>query len=515
VGRIQVGHTAMLPVPSPDGKTLYVCNRFNNDVSVIDLPARKELGRIPVQREPVAAALITDGRFLLVANLLPVGPADAEKVAAVVSVVDTAAGRVAKELQLPDGSTSLNEIRISPDGRYAVVTHILSRHHLPADQVERGWMNANALTILDLGSMTILNTVLLDDLDPGAANPWGVAWSPDGATLVVAHAGTHEVSIIDFSALVVKLVKLPVALDTLTPAGYGRAARVQADVPNDLTFLAGLRKRIKLPESDRGPRAVAMVGTKAYVANYFSDTLSILDIADAQPKVESIPLGPKRGMNIVRKGELYFHDATLCRQGWQSCSTCHSGGARVDGLNWDLTNDGVGNPKNTRSLLLAHKTPPAMSLGVRETAEMAVRAGIRTILFADQPEQVSAAIEEHLKSLKPVPSPYLAHGKLSKAARRGQRVFQQAGCARCHPPRLFTDLQHYDVGSSGRFDPPGEKFDTPTLIELWRTAPYLHDGSAATIRDVLTSRNPHDQHGRTTNLSETEIEDVCAYLLSL
>jgi YVTN family beta-propeller protein len=311
------------------------------------------------------------------------------------------------------------------------------------------------------------------------------------------------------------LVKLPVALDTLTPAGYGRAARVQADVPNDLTFLAGLRKRIKLPESDRGPRAVAMVGSKAYVANYFSDTLSVLDVADAHPTVESIPLGPNREMNIVRKGELYFHDATLCRQGWQSCSTCHPGGARVDGLNWDLPNDGIGNPKNTRSLLLAHKTPPAMSLGVRDTAEMAVRAGLNHILFAQQPETVPAAIDEYLKSLKPVPSPYLVHGSLSKAARRGQRVFQHAGCAGCHPPGLFTDLQHYDVGSLGRFDQPGDKFDTPTLIELWRTAPYLHDGSAARVRDVLTSRNLHDQHGRTSRLSEAELEDLCAYLLSL
>ena len=43
-------------------------------------------------------------------------------------------------------------------------------------------------------------------------------------------------------------------------------------------------------------------------------------------------------------------------------------------LNWDLLNDGVGNPKNTRSLLLAHKTPPAMFLGVRANAEAAVRA---------------------------------------------------------------------------------------------------------------------------------------------
>ena len=85
----------MAPVLSPDGKTLFVCNRFDNDISLIDLETGKEQCRIPVQREPVAAAISRDGRFLLVANLLHTGPADAELVAAVVSVIDTAARKVA------------------------------------------------------------------------------------------------------------------------------------------------------------------------------------------------------------------------------------------------------------------------------------------------------------------------------------------------------------------------------------------------------------------------------------
>jgi hypothetical protein len=48
-----------------------------------------------------------------------------------------------------------------------------------------------------------------------------------------------------------------------------------------------------------------------------------------------------------------------------------------------------------------------------------------------------------------------------------------------------------------------------------RTAPYLHDGSAATVRDVVTMRNRHDRHGKTSNLTAQEIDDLCAYLLSL
>ena len=212
---------------------------------------------------------------------------------------------------------------------------------------------------------------------------------------------------------------------------------------NDLSFLAGLRERRPLPAGDLGPRAVVVVGRRAYAANYFSDTLSVLELDSRHSQAETIPLGPKPRMTAARQGELYFHDARICLQGWQSCASCHPGDARVDGLNWDLLNDGIGNPKNTRSLLLAHKTPPAMSLGVRETAETAVRAGIRHILFTVQPPEVAEAIDAYLKSLKPVPSPHLVNGRLSPAARRGQQLFRskETGCAECHPPPLFTDLK--------------------------------------------------------------------------
>lgn len=514
LAQIKVGHSACAPVPTSDGKTLLLCNRFNNSVSVIDLQARKELRRIKVQREPVAADVTPDGKYLLVANALPACRADISPVAAVVSVIDLAAGQVIKELALPNGSSSVCDLRISPDGKYAALTHILSRYPMPTTQLERGWMNTNAKTLIDLSCMEILNTVLLDNLDRGAANPWGIAWSANSATLVVAHAGTHELSVIDFPTLLAKLAKIPVALDKNVPY-VPSASHVQADVPNDLGFLLGVRRRIKLPSTDRGPRAVVMAGSKICAANYFSDSLSIIDTATDPAKVESICLTPSLEMSQVRKGEFYFHDASICFQGWQSCASCHPGGGRVDGLNWDLLNDGVGNPKNTKSLLLAHRTPPAMSLAARDSAEAAVRAGIEHILFSAQPEEVAQAIDAYLKSLTPEPSPYRVNGHFSAAAERGQKVFKRAGCAACHPAGLFTDLHSYDVGTRGRFDKATDRFDTPTLVELWRTASYLHDGSAVTVREIFTDRNPQDRHGRTSQLSPQQIDDLCAYLLSL
>jgi cytochrome c peroxidase len=58
------------------------------------------------------------------------------------------------------------------------------------------------------------------------------------------------------------------------------------------------------------------------------------------------------------------------------------------------------------------------------------------------------------------------------------------------------------------------EFDTPTLVEIWRTATYLYDGRAVTIEEVLTKYNPGDKHGTTSNLTKGEISDLTEFVLS-
>jgi len=509
VKSIPVGHTPLSPVVSPDGKTLYVCNQFSNSVSVIDLAAGKEAVVIRVPREPVDAALTPDGRWLLVANLLPAGPANVDYVAATISIIDTVSRKPVKHVSLPNGSTAIQGICLSPDGRYAYAVHIQAHFQLVTIQLDRGWMNINALSVIDVEKQNRVHTVVLDEQDLAAANPWDVACTSDGRRLIVSHAGTHELSVIDRAALHARLEKR---------IGFGiaperRSAFQTGLPPPDFRLLAGLRSRVKL--EGNGPRGLAMAGSKVYAAEYFSDSLGVLDLgAGAKESARSLALGPSRPMTLERQGEMLFHDASRSFQQWQSCSTCHTGEGRADGLNWDLLNDGILNPKNTKSLLLAHQTPPAMISGVRDRAETAVRTGFKFILFTPRPEDQTLAVDAYLKSLQPVSSPYLVNGKLSPAAERGKRVFQKAGCASCHPPPWYTDLRKSDVGT-GTGNEAGREFDTPTLIEIWRTAPYLYDGRAVAIRDVLTRENPKDAHGVTSRLTPREIDDLAEFVLSL
>jgi cytochrome c peroxidase len=84
----------------------------------------------------------------------------------------------------------------------------------------------------------------------------------------------------------------------------------------------------------------------------------------------------------------------------------------------------------------------------------------------------------------------------------------------CHTGQAYTNMNKYDVGT-GTVQDDNRKYDTPTLIEVWRTAPYLHDGRAVTIQEVLTKFNENDRHGRTSGLTDKEIEDLTAFVLSL
>ncbi|MFC1551255.1 cell surface protein [Candidatus Latescibacterota bacterium] len=523
-GMVEIGHTPCSPVLSFGGDKLFVCNRFGNTVSVIDAARMTEIAQIPMMREPVACALTPDGKYLYVANHLPTNNQIDEYVVdggymdikgysynsmyaakSVVVVVDTETYKLAAIIQLPKGANALRGICASPDGKHVYVTHILANYLVPTEKIDHGSINRNVLSVIDAEEMEYVDTVSLDDIDCGASNPWGVSCSPDGEYICAAHAGTHEISIINRREFHAKLDRthsqaIPGTNELITYAS------------DNLNFLRGIRRRIRL--NGNGPRGIAVTGRNIFAAEYFSDSLGSIDLYSGEtPEVNSFALGPDQPLSPARKGELLFNDADICFQKWQSCASCHPDG-RQDGLTWDLLNDGAGNPKSTKSLLLSHDTPPSMVTGIRAGAEIAVRAGIEHILFARRPEHEALAIDEYLKSMKKVPSPYLENGKLNKYAKRGRRIFKEAGCAECHPPPYYSDMKKYDVGT-GWGEGKNIEFDTPTLIEMWRTAPYLYDGRADTMYKVLRTYNRYELHGKTLNLNLYEINDLNEFILSL
>lgn len=507
--KFRAGHYPTAPVLSLDESKLYISNRLIDQVAVWELKSRKKLASIKATREPIAAVLSKDGKFLFVSNHLPNGAANVERMTSHIDVISTDTFKQVKSIELPNGAIDLREMAISNNGKWVFVPSIFARFLVPTNQIERGWINTHALNIIDVEKQELYHTVLLDDVDLGAANPWGVVTSDDDKYLFVAHNATHEVSVINFDALLKKLSTVPVRKKGQSLDDY---EVMEKNPANDLSFLTGVRQRVRL--EGIGPRGIDVQGSKVYVAQYFSDDLGVVDFEEPEDCFAyKVSLGPRKKMDIVRTGEMYFHDASICFQQWQTCSTCHPD-ARTDAVNWDLLNDGIGNPKSTKSMLFAHVTPPSMITGIRARAEVAVRAGIRHIQFSVPLESRAKPIDAYLRSLRPIPSPYLVNGELSRKAQKGRDIFVKSDCLYCHSGKYFTNLKKYDVGT-GEGSEKGKKFDTPSLIELYRTRPYLYDGRAADLHEVFTKFNKDDKHGVTSNLTEEELDCLIEYLNSL
>ena len=496
------GHTPVAPVLSPDEQTLYLCNRFNNEVVVLDLKNGKIAKRFQVVREPNSLAISNDGFNLFVGNLLPADLSNSSKVSSEISIIDLQQGSV-KNLKLPNGSNSIGAITISADARFVYITHILGRFQVPTTQVERGWINTNALSIIDVEKKELFATVLLDDVELGFANPLAIGCSPDGKSLLVTSFGGSDLSIINRT----ELHRMVESINT--QAGQNSS---YGGLTNDLAFMHKInRQRIKLP--GYGPNSLVIIDNDVYITEYYSGTLAKLSLEKkATSPVMQIALAEKETSdNMVRYGEMLFNSSELCFQKWQSCLSCHPDG-RADGLNWDLMNDGIGNPKNTKSMLLSHQTPPAMWLGIRANAEVGVRAGMRFIQFTTVDELQAQAIDIYLKSLKPEVSPYLVNNKLSSNSTRGKKIYSREGCVVCHPAPLYTDMKKYEVDYVGSNSDKGKEFDTPTLVEVWRTAPWLHDGSAKTMDDLIKAHNPF---ATSKELDKKERAELAEYVLSL
>ncbi|MBC8248729.1 MAG: hypothetical protein H8E90_03535 [Anaerolineales bacterium] len=242
-----------------------------------------------------------------------------------------------------------------------------------------------------------------------------------------------------------------------------------------------------------------------------------------------IPLPP-----ALLNGKRLFHtsdDPRLARAQWISCNTCHFEGEQ-DGRTWFF---GFAGPRNTTSLLGMIQTYP-----LRWSGEWDESADSE---FANRKENFGSGLIDgemncslspsdcvnlppnqgrsydldclalFIDSLLPPPSP----GPPSEAALRGQAIFNRAdtACATCHPAPFYTDLKTNDVGTATSDERIGPVYDTPTLRGLYDSAPYFHDGSAATLYDALIRPSPGNEHDVSGLLSEAETQDLIAFLLAL
>ncbi|MBN2549402.1 MAG: hypothetical protein JXB15_09610 [Anaerolineales bacterium] len=564
LAEIPVGLYPLSVAVSPSGLQAYTANQGGDSLSVIALPAGVVTGTIPLGDRPSGVAASPDGRLLAVSETGDdrVRLLDAQGLATVllIPVADRPYG-----------------LAFTPDSRRLLVTHLLSgqatlltvqpyRSLLPLVSAgsNAGVPEPLPASLLESPAPIIFSATLATW--PQVAPAPGAAISADGARAYLAQTMANglgyntgfdtsvfpKVSTLNLLTLSHQLdehISLP---ETDRPVGLpwdialargGQELWVVNSASNDLSVIdlsnpTRPRRQANIPVGDN-PRGIAISpdGASAYVNNTLAGTVSLIDAASYLVTevitVTTLPLPPA----MLHGKRLYFSSAQpeLAMAAWISCNTCHVEG-EADGRTWKLQYLGEVPPgqqpvitRNTTSLLGMIETYP-----LRWSAEWDESADSE---FSVRFEQFgSGLIPEGMNPTLGPPNqgrsydldclamfidslevPPRAH-TLTEQERRGQAIFESPGtqCAVCHPAPLYTDLLQHDVGTA---DGPGEWFgpliDTPSLRFLFDSAPYLHDGSAASMLEVLTVKNPADQHGLTSHLTPPELQDLIAYLLSL
>jgi len=300
----------------------------------------------------------------------------------------------------------------------------------------------------------------------------------------------------------------------------------------------------------RAPEGVAFSsnGRTLYVHNFLDRTVGRYDVTNviAQRATTATDLGAVTTVanellapNVLQ-GKRLFYDAAddrLARDNYMSCASCHNDGG-TDGRVWDLTgfNEGLRNTIELRGRAgmgdgLLHWTGNfdevqdfegqirALAGGTGLMSDAAFNTGTRSQPLGDPKAGISAdldALAAFVASLTVAPSsPYRAGG-FSAQAQQGRTIFANLGCGSCHAGASFTDsplgVRHnvgtIYAGSGNRLGVPVDGFDTPSLLGTWGTAPYLHDGSAASLDAAIAAHNDSAP-------TPTELAALAAFLREL
>lgn len=297
--------------------------------------------------------------------------------------------------------------------------------------------------------------------------------------------------------------------------------------------------------------ALSANGTQLYIHNFMSRSITQVDISQLlYTRLPSYSVVGTQGVVDVDAlsadvllGKQLFYDAAddrLARDNYMSCAACHSEGGD-DGRVWDLSAFGEG-LRNTISLIGKGSGHGLLHWSGNFDEVQDFEGQIRSLaggsgLMTDTSFNVSEyslgtakagyssdldALAAYVESLTtPESSPYRPIAGLSSEAVDGQQLFAEHNCASCHSGSVTTDSAtgvRHNVGtisldSGERLGGFLDGIDTPSLFGLWNTAPYLHDGSAETIKDAIEAHSglllaPGDSDKLEAFLKEIDVSDI-------
>jgi DNA-binding beta-propeller fold protein YncE len=494
------------------GDRLVVANSGSSDASILSVTPLKELSRLAAGREPYAVASSADGTLAYVVNRLAVTLAPLTPPFAELTVVDPGRLRVVSRLDLK--SAHLSEGVAAVPGRQWVLAPLVKvRNLIPITQVANGWVMSSGVAVCDAANRIV--QMPLDEAQDYFADPSGIAVDREGRRAYIVSGGSDVVSVLDLERM----------------AGW----LAQADGParqqaiDDLSLAAGY-VLARIP-TGRNPRQVTLSpeGKLLFVAERLEDTILVVDTATLKP-VGRVVLGDGGSDDPIRRGERVFTKAAHTFQRQFSCRSCHPD-SHMDGLSYDFDSDGVGdNLLDNRSLQGVDGTEPFKWNGKNPNLEIQCGPRFARVLMRTDPipPEDLKDLTTFIKSQPPARTVHasLLDRPLTSAQQRGRELFfatrqpngtpipRERQCHTCHRPPLFTNHLRSGVGTRGPRDTT-DQFDTPHLLGIAASAPYLHDGRAKTLEELWTTYQTNDLHGVSSYMNKHMLNDLVEYLKTL
>jgi len=512
IATIEVGDEPHGVLVDPQGKLLYVLNTSIDSISVIDIETLREIKRLSASRSPWSLAISPDGELMLVTHALSRFVPDRTPSMSEVTVIDVKRAVVNDRIVLP-AANLLQGVAWHPSGEYAVITLLRTKNLVPMTRINRGWTITNGIGIIWRDGTA--DQVLLDQNNLYFPDPCDVSITPDGKYALVTSSSTDRVGVVDLEKLVAML---------RNSSTYERQRVIPNHLGKSSEFLV---KSIAVPACPRGI-AVSKDGSTAYVASMLDDSVTAIDLATLEA-VHRIDLGGAGELTKRRRGEKLFHNASITFRRQFSCSTCHPDG-HIDNIVYDIEDDGIGmGPIDNRTLRGINDMAPYKWTGINPSLRRQCGPRLAVFITRIQPFTTEQLDDLHyyLCSIPRPPNRYRKLGEdLTEAQRRGKIIFERTRkndgtpipvnnrCITCHPPPLYTDGRIHDVGTKFPYDRDG-KFDSPQLLNIYDSAPYLHNGIAWTLEEIWTKYNPYDEHGVTNDMTKDQLNDLIEYLKTL
>jgi DNA-binding beta-propeller fold protein YncE/mono/diheme cytochrome c family protein len=544
--RVEVGAEPFGIVAAEKGADVYVALSLQDEVIRMDPTTLAVTARYAVPGQPRGLALHPSGRMLYVgtamAGFSSIDLRRADVVPVEMPEVIGADPLTFEPVALTGRVTG--DPAVSPDGETLAIPALYVNNVSPVSELDpgmempddSGYGGAGATARFNPAVVTIplsptgkLRTEYTavgvpganDGVDPVRSYPSSAVWAPDNETLLLTMEGSDAV----------------VALDGADLARSGRRGQPRqgpgvavSDESISIEFASTIPAAASRTAS--GPRSIAFTAEDAaWVHAGFAASVADVRFRDLEDRIadgfggftgiedfggdtsrfavgEATMIADTVLPEQIALGRVLFYaasDATMGTVGAAvSCATCHFDG-RNDGLTWQFE---IG-PRQTPSLAgrVSETAPFTWTDAVETVAEEATLTSQGRMgghgLLDEEADAIAAFVDWTREADVPL------KGADDDAVRRGRAIFERAdvGCAECHVGARLTDGEGHDLyGEIG--------VNTPSLTGVAASAPYLHDGSAPTLRAVLDSARAGGM-GDTGSLSEAEMRDLERFLRTL